>query len=113
MVELAKFSRRLAETQPFSDILADEVHPGSQVKTDEQIAEWLRNTTGTTFHTVGPCSMLPLEDGGVVDSRLKVYNTTNIRVVNLSVVPLHIGSHTQSLAYALGEQAADIIRGLI
>ena len=26
---------------------------------------------------------------------LQVYNTTNIRVVDMSVIPLHIGAHTQ------------------
>ena len=58
--------------------------------------------------------MLPLEDGGVVDNKLKVvsqysksnvrptslfatqvHKTTNIRIADLSVVPLHIASHTQ------------------
>ena len=39
--------------------------------------------------------MLPKDKGGVVDHTLKVYGTTNLRVVDLSVVPLHIGTHTQ------------------
>ncbi|KAJ7790621.1 hypothetical protein B0H13DRAFT_805428 [Mycena leptocephala] len=55
--------------------------------------------------------MLPLEDGGVVDTKLKVYNTTNIRVVDISIIPLHIGAHTQVTAYALGELGVDIIKG--
>lgn len=62
--------------------------------------------------TVGTCSMLPLEDGGVVDPALRasstllgdegilivmqVYGTTNLRVVDMSIVPLHVASHTQS-----------------
>ncbi|OBZ73527.1 Oxygen-dependent choline dehydrogenase [Grifola frondosa] len=114
MVELVKFNRRLAKTEPLKSIFAEkEVYPGPQVETDEQIAEWLKGAVGTTFHTVGTCSMLPLEDGGVVDHRLKVHKTTNIRVVDASIIPLHIGSHTQAMVYALGEQAADIIKGVI
>ncbi|OCH93201.1 alcohol oxidase [Obba rivulosa] len=112
LVETVKFNRRLAKTEPLKSILAEEeMYPGPQVETDEQIAEWLRNSIGTTYHTVGSCSMLPLEDGGVVDPKLKVYNTTNIRVADLSIIPLQVGSHTQALAYAVGEQAADIIKG--
>ncbi|EMD36407.1 hypothetical protein CERSUDRAFT_84557 [Gelatoporia subvermispora B] len=114
LVEIVKFNRRLAKTEPLKSILADEeMYPGPEVETDEQIAEWLRNSIGTTFHTVGSCSMLPPEDGGVVDPKLKVYNTTNIRVADLSIIPLQVGSHTQALAYAVGEQAADIIKGSV
>jgi hypothetical protein len=59
--------------------------------------------------------MLPLEDGGVVSPKLQVcysfpksldlpiklisnrqvYGTANIRVVDISIIPLHIGSHMQ------------------
>ncbi|KAH9918276.1 alcohol oxidase [Fomitopsis serialis] len=113
MVELVKFNRQLAQTPPFKETLAEEVMPGPTVQSDEQIANWLRNVVNTTYHTTGSCSMLPLEDGGVVDAKLRVYHTTNIRVVDLSIVPLNVGSHTQALTYAIGEQAADIIKGVI
>ncbi|KAJ7087334.1 hypothetical protein B0H15DRAFT_843577 [Mycena belliarum] len=55
--------------------------------------------------------MLPLVDGGVVDRTAKVYNHSNTPPTSLSipVVPLHIGAHLQSTAYALGEIAADMI----
>ncbi|GBE82660.1 Dehydrogenase citC [Sparassis crispa] len=114
IVELVKFFRRLTKTEPFKTIVKEtEVYPSPEVETDEQLADWIRDTVNTTFHSAGSCSMLPEEDGGVVDSRLKVYHTTNIRVVDLSVLPLHIGGHPQALVYAIAEQAADIIKGKI
>lgn len=39
--------------------------------------------------------MLPQESGGVVDHKLIVYGTTNLRVVDLSTLPLHIAAHPQ------------------
>ena len=54
--------------------------------------------------------MLPREDGGVVSPKLIVYGTTNVRVVDLSIVPLHVGSHVQTAAYAIAEKAADMIK---
>lgn len=39
--------------------------------------------------------MLPREKGGVVDPQLRVYGTKNVRVVDLSIVPLHFASHSQ------------------
>ncbi|KAI0316052.1 hypothetical protein OF83DRAFT_1084533 [Amylostereum chailletii] len=100
-VELIKFNRRVVELEPMK---GKELNPGSECQTDAEIAEWLAKNHNTTYHTVGSCSMLPREDGGVVDTRLKVYGTSNIRVVDVSVLPVHIGAHLQ---------AADIIKGNI
>ena len=44
--------------------------------------------------------MLPREKGGVVDNTLKVYGTENLRVVDLSILPLQVASHLQSLCYS-------------
>ena len=49
--------------------------------------------------TSSSCSMLPREKGGVVDNTLKVYGTDNLRVVDLSILPLQVASHLQSLCY--------------
>jgi len=53
--------------------------------------------------------MLPRNEGGVVDSSLKVYGTSNVRVVDASIIPLHISAHLQSTVYGIAEKAADII----
>ncbi|KAJ7227280.1 alcohol oxidase [Mycena pura] len=121
-VEQIKFCRKILNQEPLKKHLTGfELNPGLEVQTDEQIADFLRSAISTTWHTIGSCSMLPLTDGGVVDKTLKVYNTTNIRVVDISVVPLHIGAHLQFWAQQLrcassrctGSQAADIIKGKV
>jgi len=88
------------------------VAPGPKCTSDEDVKNHIKDTLSTTFHTAGAASMLPREKNGVVDPKLKVYGTTNLRVVDLSIVPLHVSAHTQSIAYAIGEMAADIIKGL-
>ena len=40
-----------------------------------------------------------------------MYGTRGLCVVDLSVVPLIPSAHTQSVVYAVAEQAADIIKG--
>ncbi|KIY49901.1 alcohol oxidase, partial [Fistulina hepatica ATCC 64428] len=95
LVESFKRAREVAQTAPFKDIIINgEQNPGIKVQSDEEIAEWVKNYNGTMWHTIGACTMAPREEGGVVDPKLKVYGTKNIRVVDLSVVPLHISSHT-------------------
>ena len=67
---------------------------------------------GTEFHYSGTCAMLPRELGGVVDPELRVYGTANLRVVDTSVFPVVPGAHLQSVAYAVAERAADLIKGV-
>ncbi|CEL58748.1 Alcohol dehydrogenase [acceptor] OS=Pseudomonas putida GN=alkJ PE=3 SV=1 [Rhizoctonia solani AG-1 IB] len=58
----------------------------------------------------GTVALAPKEHGGVVDTKLKVYGTANVRVADASIMPLHIGSHTQRTVYGIGEKAAKIIK---
>ncbi|EJD02524.1 GMC oxidoreductase [Fomitiporia mediterranea MF3/22] len=113
LAETLKFIRKIAEVEPFKDIIVREVAPGSSVDGDGAIQEYIKDNIGTTFHTAGTLSMLPRSLNGVVDANLRVYGTQNIRIADLSIVPLHVAAHTQSTAYTIGEQAADIIRGRI
>ncbi|KZT05544.1 GMC oxidoreductase [Laetiporus sulphureus 93-53] len=109
--EAVRFARGLAEIAPFKDMIVSELNPGPKVDDDAQLREWIKKNFVTTWHTAGSCSMLPLSSGGVVDPELKVYGTNNIRVVDLSVVPLQFAAHPQATVYAIAEQAADIIKG--
>ena len=103
--------RKLAATQPFAGLLAREVNPGPSVTTDAAFAVWLKKYQNTV-HASSSCSMLPRDKGGVVDPQLRVYGARGLRVVDLSVVPIIPTSHTQSVVYAVAEQAADIIKGV-
>ncbi|KAK0189137.1 hypothetical protein F5146DRAFT_1225783 [Armillaria mellea] len=116
LIETVKFARKVCRTAPFKDVLDEEpveVNPGPNVQTDEELGAWVKQMLTSTWHTVGSASMLPKGKGGVVDSKLKVYGTTNLRIVDLSIAPILVAAHTQSLAYGIAEQAADIIKGVI
>ncbi|KAI0070191.1 GMC oxidoreductase [Panus rudis PR-1116 ss-1] len=91
-----KLSRRAAQVSPLADIIQEEALPGSDVSTEEAIKSRLSHGYGLTFSqpdTSGTCSMLPQDKGGVVDPKLKVYGTNNIRVVDLSILPLIVATH--------------------
>ncbi|KIP10402.1 hypothetical protein PHLGIDRAFT_240841 [Phlebiopsis gigantea 11061_1 CR5-6] len=111
LVETGKFCRKLGSVAPLKDMIEKEISPGAAVETEEQFREFVKQTYSTTWHTCGTCSMLPRDKGGVVDPTLKVYGTTNLRVVDLSIVPLHFAAHPQATVYVIAEQAADIIKG--
>lgn len=47
----------------------------------------------------------------VLDSELRVRGVKGLRVADTSVMPLLNQGHTQMPAYAIGEKAADLIKG--
>ena len=53
--------------------------------------------------------MLPREEGGVVDKRLRVYGVKGLRVVDASIFPMVPRGNIQSSVYAVAERAADLI----
>ena len=56
--------------------------------------------------------MLLRSKGGVVDSDLRVYSTTNLRVVDNSIIPVILSAYIQTAAYGIAEvAAAKIIAG--
>ena len=53
--------------------------------------------------------MKPRAKGGVVDSRLNVYDVQGLRVADLSIGPANVAANTYSTALVIGEKAAIII----
>ena len=105
-----KMARKLGETAPLSNYLLSETSPGSSVQTDSDWETWLAGQIGTEYHPAMSCAMLPQEQGGVVDAKLVVYGTQNVRVADASVFPLQFAAHLQFAVYGLAETAAEIVR---
>lgn len=88
-----KLARKIGQTEPLSNVLLQEITPGSGVKTDKQWEEYAANTIKTEFHPANTLAMLPKEQGGVVDAKLRVYGMSNVRVADASVFPIQFAAH--------------------
>ena len=93
MREGIKLVRRIGQSLPLSEVLTDEVSPGANITTDEAIEAFLLNAVETEFHPGSTLAMLPRDQGGVVDAKLKVYGLANVRVVDASVFPTSLAAH--------------------
>ena len=87
-----------------------ETYPGANVTSDADIAEAIRNFALSTWaYPTGSCSMMPLKYGGVLDPQLRVYGVQSLRVVDASMMPMIIGSHTPSTVYAVAERVRHLL----
>lgn len=93
MREGLKLARKIGGAAPLNSVVGDEIAPGSQIVSDDDWDQWLRGNGGTEFHPTSSCAMLPREQGGVVDNKLKVYGTSNVRIVDASVFPINFAAH--------------------
>ncbi len=105
--------QQVARTPPLSTHLKDAGYafqPGFYELTEDNVEAFVRNSFSSEYHPIGTCAMGPREDGGVVDERMVVHGTRNLRVVDASVFPLQVRGNLASLVYAVAERAADFIK---
>lgn len=102
------FARKLAQTKPLSDLVADEVAPGRQVCTEADLLAFARTNGATIFHPAGTCRM-GIDDAAVVDPRLRVRGADGLWVADCSIMPTLVSGNTNVPAMMIAEKAADMI----
>jgi choline dehydrogenase-like flavoprotein len=108
MVAGYKTTQRLMETPALRALQTRDMFT-SDVKTDDDIRNILRNRVDTVYHPVGTCKM-GLDAMAVVDPKLKVHGLDGLRVVDASIMPTLIGGNTNAPTIMIGEKAADMIK---
>jgi choline dehydrogenase-like flavoprotein len=105
--------RNTKELSPFFKPDGKRNHPDAyKITALDDAKNYILDTALTTYHTCGTTAMLPKEKGGVVDDKLIVYGTTNLRIVDAGIFPLIPRGNIISSVYAVAEKAADIIKGV-
>lgn len=106
-----KISRKVGQQAAFASFHDGEKSDTASFSSDASWETWLRGTSATSqYNPSGSCSMLPKEWGGVVDNTLIVHGTSNVRVVDASVVPFPMSCHLMTVVYGVAEIAADLIK---
>lgn len=107
-----KRAREFFSADAMQPVLADknEFYPGQNVSSDAQILQFHRENLMTVWHASGTVRMATKNQGGVLDSQLRVYGTSGLRVIDASSFPLLPPGHPQSTCYAIAERGADLIK---
>jgi len=97
--------------QPAMDrFRGEELAPGPQVQTDEEIDAFVRANMESTMHPCGSCRMGE-DDMAVVDSALRVHGLQGLRVIDSSVFPSEPNGNLNAPTIMLAERASDLVRG--
>jgi choline dehydrogenase len=103
-----RVTRRIFATASMQRFLKEEIYPGPQARSDDDLLEHVRATAGTTFHQTSTCMMGP-GPKAVVDTSLKVKGMDGLRVIDASVMPTVVSGNTNATVIMIAEKAADMI----
>ncbi len=107
MLKGFKLTRKLMDAPVFQKIRQRDVFT-TDIHSDQNIREIIRQRADTVYHPVGTCKM-GIDSMAVVNSALKVNGIDNLRVVDASIMPTLIGGNTNAPVIAIAEKAADMI----
>ncbi|WP_277187378.1 GMC family oxidoreductase [Caballeronia sp. BR00000012568055] len=106
-----RLTRRIVEAPALAQYKPQEILPGIQYQTQEELIEAAGKVGTTIFHPVGTCRMGTDNDpAAVVDSRLRVIGVRGLRVVDASVMPNITSGNTNSPTLMIAERASEMIR---
>jgi choline dehydrogenase len=107
-VEGLKVLRRILRAPALKPFVVEEVDPGPNVSSDEELLDYCRARGSTIYHPTSTCRMGndPL---AVVDARLRLRGIDGLRVVDASVMPDLVSGNTNAPIIMIAEKASDMI----
>ena len=100
--------RELMAASPLAEITGEEIAPGADKQTDEELLEWVRANAETTYHPVGTCKM-GQDPMAVVDAELRVHGIEGLRVADASIMPTLTSGNTNAPSIMIGEKCAAMV----
>lgn len=109
-VEAIHCSRKLIEQPAFDELRGNELAPGKEAQSDEEILDFVAREGESAYHPSCTCKM-GYDRDAVVDAELKVHGIDKLRVVDASIMPTITNGNIYAPVMMIAEKAADIILG--
>jgi choline dehydrogenase len=104
-LEAMRITRRIMTAPSMRDIATDEIMPGVNIQSDDELLDWVRKNAETTYHPVGTCKM-GSDPMAVVDDQLRVHGMEGLRVADASIMPTLTSGNTNAPSIMIGEKAS-------
>jgi choline dehydrogenase len=107
-VEGVNALRRIFRAPAMARHIAEEIEPGPQCVSDDDLLDFIRRCGSTTYHPISTCRM-GNDETAVVDQRLRVRDLAGLRVVDASIMPGIVSGNTNAATIMIGEKGAAMI----
>ena len=111
LVEGVKIIRDIIGQSSLDKWRGRELAPGSDIKSDEDIAGWIKKTAITAHHPSCSCPM-GITDEKPLDNECRVKGAEGLRVVDASAMPDLVSGNINACVLMIGEKASDHIKGV-
>ncbi|QRM57972.1 GMC family oxidoreductase (plasmid) [Sinorhizobium sp. BG8] len=101
-----RHARSLMTTKTIARFRPQEMLPGREYTSDEELISRAGDIATTIFHPVGTCKM-GSDPMAVVDPKLRVHGLGKLRVVDASIMPTIVSGNTNSPVIMIAEKAAE------
>lgn len=106
-----RLTRRIVAASALAKYRPEEVAPGAQFQSENELAAAAGRIGTTIFHPVGTCKMGTSDDRtAVVDSEMRVIGIDGLRVADASIMPTITSGNTNAPTLMIAERAAELIR---
>ncbi len=104
-----RLMRNLTATDAMQNVIEEEIYPGTDLQSDEELNQFISQNAWTVFHPCGTCRMGDNPAINVVDSQLRVHGIGGLRIADASIFPTIPTGNTNAPAIVTGEKAAELI----
>ncbi|MCP4331110.1 MAG: hypothetical protein GY785_00525 [Gammaproteobacteria bacterium] len=108
MINGVKRTREMAAQPAFDGLRHEELAPGKDEQSDDEILSWLRANASTEYHPSSTCRMGTGENS-VTNTDGLVHETDALRVVDASIMPHNVTANLNAPVTMVAEKLADVI----
>ena len=110
-IEAITISRKILSQKALEPFNGGEISPGSHIKSDQDIINWVAKDAETALHPSCTCKMGTDEDSVVDPQTMKVHGLEGLAIVDASVMPSITNGNIYAPVVMIAEKAADLLLG--
>lgn len=108
--ECIRLTREIINQPAMDEFRGDEIQPGIDVQSDEDIDKWVRENVESAYHPSGTCRMGAEGDpNAVVNNQGQVFGLSGLRVVDASIFPALTNGNINAPTIMVAEKFSDMI----